>query len=135
MLLAFRASSHSFKAKDFHQACDGLDKTFVLAKNEHGQVIGAYTPVSRFGDGYKPDESYQSFLLGMNARVKMSVANPYKAIYCSNKMGPTFGGESSLFGLRTSFDFSISDNCNSNENSSFFFPKSYRFKERPVEIE
>lgn len=65
----------------------------------------------------------------------MSVANAYKAVYCSSKMGPTFGGESSLFGLKTSFDFSISDSCNSNENSSFFFPKSYRFKERPVEIE
>ena len=92
LVLAFRASHHEFKAKEFHQCCDGLENTFVLAKNQFGKVLGAYTPLSWFGDGFKPDESYQSFLLGVNSRVKMNVANPYKAIYCSPKMGPTFGG-------------------------------------------
>ena len=91
--------------------------------------------MSWFGDGFKPDESYQSFLLGVNSRVKMNVTNPYKATYCSPKLGPTFGGESKILNFMTSYDFSISDSCNINKNSSFCFPKSYRFKERPVEIE
>jgi hypothetical protein len=134
LLLAFRASNHGFKAKEFHQICDGLENSFVLARNEFGKVIGAYTPLSWFGDGFKPDESFQSFMLGVNSRVKMTVANPYRAICCSSKLGPTFGGESLILNLMTSYDFSISDSCNLNKNSSFSFPKSYRFKERPIEL-
>lgn len=73
--------------------------------------------------------------MGVNSRVKMNVANPYRAIHCSPKTGPTFGGESLILNFMTSYDFSISDCCDNNRNSSFSFPKSYRFKERPVEIE
>ena len=70
--------------------------------------------------------------MGINSRVKMTISNPYKAVYCSSKMGPTFGGESMLLNLMTTYDFSIGDGCNVNKNSTFGFPKSYRFKERPV---
>jgi hypothetical protein len=34
-----------------------------------------------------------------------------------------------------SHDFSISDECNKNKKSTMNFPRSYRFKGRPVETE
>lgn len=34
-----------------------------------------------------------------------------------------------------SYDFAISDECNSNKKSSMNFPKSYRFKGMPIETE
>ncbi len=77
----------------------------------------------------------KSFLIGVNSKRKMNLLNNSKAIYCSRKMGPTFGGETSLFNFKNSFDFSISDCCHSNSQSSFGQMKSYRSKSKPVEIE
>ena len=48
-------------------------------------------------------------------------------------MGPIFGGSTFMFNMIHSYDFAISDECNSNKKSSMNFPKSYRFKGIAIE--
>ena len=112
--------------------CDGIQGTLILARNEYEKVIGAYTPLSWYGQGYKGDEKFSTFIFGLNSKVRLNLVNPTKAIYCSRSMGPTFGGEAFMFNLMHSYDFSISDDCDNNRNSSMSFPRSFRFHERPV---
>ena len=41
--LLFRASEHDFKAKRFHQKCDGVHGTLTLVKTEFGKTIAGYS--------------------------------------------------------------------------------------------
>lgn len=63
-----------------------------MARNEFEKVIGAFTPLSWFGEGYKGDDKAGTFIFSLNSKARLSLANPSKAIYCSRGMGPTFGG-------------------------------------------
>jgi len=55
--LVYRASSHGWPNKKFHEICDDIGPTLVIAKSKAGKIFGGYTSVSwhsGFGD-YKVD--------------------------------------------------------------------------------
>ena len=41
--MIYRGSQHGFKAKDFHEQCDGKGPTISLFKLSNGECIGGYT--------------------------------------------------------------------------------------------
>jgi hypothetical protein len=41
--LIFRASQHNFEAAAFHEHCDNIEDTLVLAKTEFGKTIAGFT--------------------------------------------------------------------------------------------
>jgi ATP-dependent RNA circularization protein (DNA/RNA ligase family) len=42
--LLYRASDNDYDAVKFHQKCDQIPHTLVIAKTEHKKIIGGYTP-------------------------------------------------------------------------------------------
>lgn len=42
--MIYKASSANFSCEKFHQKCDGLRNTLVMAKTEFGKVIGLWCP-------------------------------------------------------------------------------------------
>lgn len=43
MQLVFRASDNNFRAKAFHEACDEVSDTLVVARTEFGKTIAGYS--------------------------------------------------------------------------------------------
>jgi hypothetical protein len=41
--LIFRASKYNFSAQAFHDHCDKIHDTFILARTEFGKTIGGYS--------------------------------------------------------------------------------------------
>lgn len=41
--MIYRGSLHGFSAKDFHQKCDGHDKTLTIVKTTQGYIFGGFT--------------------------------------------------------------------------------------------
>jgi hypothetical protein len=41
----YRASEHSFSTEIFHQLCDGIPDTLVIAETNSGKIIAGFTPV------------------------------------------------------------------------------------------
>ena len=113
--LLFRASEHQFKAKAFHQHCDGIKNTFVIARTDFGRTIAGFT--RRKWDSVSGDvngESKDAFLLQVDLMQKMEHQKG-RLICCIANYGPIFGDGS---------DFAIFDNCNTANNCAYF-PVSY----------
>ena len=113
--LLFRASEHQFKAAAFHQHCDGIENTFVIARTDFGRTIAGFT--RRKWDSVSGDvngESKDAFLLQVDLMQKMLHQNG-RLICCHANFGPCFGNGR---------DFGINDNCNTVNNYANF-PSSY----------
>ena len=111
--LLFRASEHQFKAKAFHEHCDGVADTFVIARTNFGKTIAGFTrhkwdSTSKWVKG----EAKGTFLLQVDLMRKMVHQNGV-VISCFAGNGPVFG-----------YDFQIKDNCNTVKNCAGF-PSSY----------
>ena len=91
----------------------------VIAKTEHGKVIGGYTPLhwvaSATGE-YRADKTDRSFLFSLSLNEKYELVRPMNTIYCRSDFGPTFGG---------GYDLHISNSCQNNTYSHSDFPHSY----------
>ena len=89
--LIYRASTHGGENSKFHEYCDDLGPTFVIAKSKAGKIFGGYSSVSwhsGFGD-YKVDTEALIFSTDM-----MQIFRPTKvscAIFCDSGYGPSFG--------------------------------------------
>ena len=111
--LLFRASEHQFKAAAFHQHCDGIENTFVIARTDFGRTIAGFTCHKWASIGGDVNgESKDAFLLQVDLMQKMEYQNG-RLIYCGADCGPWFGS-----------DFGIKDNCNTVNNYAYF-PVSY----------
>jgi hypothetical protein len=120
--LLWRGSRDGFKAKDFHDRCDGHSNTLVLILDTTGNIFGGFTPLSwesRIWNGKqglennvpKADPSLSSFIFTLhNPHNTPAMKFPLRstrceyAILCESTSGPVFGhGRPDIW---------IDDNCN-----------------------
>jgi hypothetical protein len=114
--IIYRGTNDGFKAKDFHDRCDGVGDTMTFIKTTNGSLFGGYTPIPwTSGGGAKWDPKTFLFSLRNNTRTQpMKLLNngPYSSntysIYCLKKSGPAFGG---------GCDICIANNSNVNTES------------------
>lgn len=95
----FRAKTHGFSARSFHEKCDNLSNTLILFKTQHtGLKFGAFSAVS----WESPTKSYYkrdklSFLFSISKRTKHEVyKNEDFCVLLHKELGPCFGGGSDL---------------------------------------
>lgn len=72
-------------------------------------------------------------MLSFDEKIKLSLLNRSKAIYCSQVLGPTFGGDTNYLSFFSSYDLLIGDKCSTNASSYYDFPKSYQFHHRSTD--
>src|SRR5437762_1250852 len=59
---------------NFHQKCDGVNKTLVIGKLENSnQIVGGYNPLDWNGEGYKC--TAKSFIFNISDRNDIKTAN------------------------------------------------------------
>jgi hypothetical protein len=108
--LLWRGGRDSFKARDFHDRCDGHPNTRTLIEGTRGNVFGSLTPVSwESGFKHKADASLKSFVFRLenphNVPARSFALKAKKmdeAIRCDSHCGPHF------------WDILVSDKCNAN---------------------
>jgi hypothetical protein len=94
--LLYRGTKDGFCADDFHVKCDGKSSTLTIIKVKGSDFIfGGYTEAEwqSFGrDKSDPNAFIFSLINKDNKSCKMNVTDPNRAIYCSSRRGPIFGG-------------------------------------------
>jgi hypothetical protein len=147
--LLWRGSRDGFRAKDFHERCDGHSNTLTLVTDTNGNIFGGFTPVEWDSkDNDKADPSGKSFLFTLKNQHNVGPKKfPLKAtarvaILTLSYRGPAFGGGADLM---------VWDQCNANNRShtlhfggdytndtglagDTFFTGSPRFQVREVEV-
>ncbi|EXX69231.1 hypothetical protein GLOIN_2v1837917 [Rhizophagus irregularis DAOM 181602=DAOM 197198] len=103
--LLYRRSRDGNTSKAFHEKCDNIESTIVIAKiTNTEQIVGGYNPLfwdksenfkstkDSFIFSFIDKNDYQSVKLGYPDE------NEYlSSIYCNENYGPTFGGGHDLF--------------------------------------
>jgi hypothetical protein len=108
--LIYKAAVDGFKAKDFHQKCDGKSNTMTIIKDANANIFGGFTGASWSEyDGFKEDPYAFIFSFSNNQKEKIliKVSEPTEAIYCHKDYGPSFGND----------DIKISNMSNCNQKS------------------
>jgi hypothetical protein len=94
--LLYRGTRDGFRAKDFHAKCDGKSSTLTIIKaKSSGFIFGGYTEAewdSCEEDKSDPNAFIFSLINEDNKPCKINVSDPNKAIFCSSRCGPIFGG-------------------------------------------
>jgi hypothetical protein len=133
--LLWRGSLDGFKAKNFHDRCDGHTNTLTVILDTEGNIFGGFTPLKwewrvwngKWGNDnncLKADESLQSFVFTLKnphnisaRRFPLKSTMKQQAIDCNFKSGPYFGCSPP--------DMIVSDNCNANTHSFTFLGHIY----------
>ena len=102
--LLFKASKDGFRAKDFHNYCDGRANTLTLVKTKTGRRFGGFTDQKWDQNGNKSGSN--GFLFSLD----------FKEIYYNKDSSYNIQGNSS-YGPYFGNDFYIGDNCDSDCNS------------------
>jgi hypothetical protein len=116
--LIYRASKDGFRAKDFHEKCDGQSNTFTIIKDANANIFGGFTGASwSKEDKYKKDTN--SFIFSLSNPENKLLLIPCKsfseAIRCEAEFGACFGNG----------DLVISNASNLNTRSSSKLAVSY----------
>ena len=115
----YRASLNDFSAEKFHECCDNIPNTLVVAKNSKGNIFGGFTPLcweeDEFGK-YKGDYSGKSFTFSVTNEEKYPLFEKEFAIECNKFCGPIFGRGASVW---------IYDKADCNSAYWHILPKSY----------
>ena len=119
--LLYRASRDGFGAINFHSKVNGILGTYVIIKTTNENIFGGYTKANWGSGGYVNDTTAYIFSL-VNAYNQPCVLNVIPtasstAAYTVAGQGPSFGG---------GFDFLISDQSNSNTDSSSALGHTYQ---------
>jgi hypothetical protein len=123
--LLWRGSRDGYRARDFHNRCDGHANTLTLIEDTGCNIFGGYTSVSWGSSrprGVKGPDPTESFLFTLkNPHGRPARQFPLKpdrkdsAITSSSKQGPTFG-----LG-----DIAVSDDCDTRASSARKFGTTY----------
>jgi len=129
--LLYRGSRDGFGAEDFHSKCDGKSSTLTIIKAKSSDFIfGGYTEASwqSFGGEINDPNAFIFSLINRdNKPCKINVSNPNKAIYCSSRFGPIFGGSILKEGKKLKRgDIKVSDNGNLNTDNFSFLGDAYK---------
>ncbi|GBC03014.1 hypothetical protein RclHR1_04930011 [Rhizophagus clarus] len=103
--LLYRRSRDGNTSKAFHEKCDNIESTIVVAKLTNSeQIVGGYNPL--FWDKSEEFKSTKdSFIFSFTNKnnyqsSKLGYPDEYEflsSIYCNGNYGPTFGGGHDLF--------------------------------------
>lgn len=138
--LLYRGSLHGFRAKDFHEKCDGVAKTLTLVKSNNSNIFGGYTEAQWDSSGVTKSDP-KAFLFSLENKEKQPIKINIKngvAIFCNSILGPTFGYEHKYRsyhdrygnyrqGNSIIYDLSISDQSNLNHDSFSSLESSYPY--------
>jgi hypothetical protein len=120
--LLYRGTRDGFGAKDFHTKCDGKSSTLTIIKAKSSDnIFGGYTEAKwESGENDKSDPNAFIFsLINRDSKpCKINVSDPNRAIYCSSRYGPIFGG--SIIREDTTFlngDIRVANNGNVNTDN------------------
>jgi hypothetical protein len=135
--LLYRGSRDGFGASHFHSKCDGKSPTLTIIKTDEGYIFGGYTQAkwnSSNATVIDPNAFIFSFKNAMNTQFK-SKAQSNCGIVCGSKFGPCFGHNydansginicSYSYDPHRSTDICVTDQANTNGNSSSGFPRYY----------
>jgi hypothetical protein len=129
--LLYRGTRDGFRARKFHEKCDGKSSTLTIIKaKSSGFIFGGYTDAewqSSGGDKSDPNAFIFSLINKDNKPCKMNVSDSNRAIFCSSRFGPIFGG--SFIREGTTFlngDIRVADNGNVNMESASFLGDAYK---------
>ena len=106
--LIFRASRDGYKAKDFHNKCDGINNTITFIKSKDGKRFGGFMDFPLNKDNYY-NNKVNSFVFDLN-ELEIYYNKEDNQIYNNNydyNYGPIFEGNKG---------FKISNNCDINKN-------------------
>lgn len=122
--LLYWGKRDGFGAKDFHKKCDFKANTLTIIKSTNGNIFGGYTDAQWDETGLTkkdPNAFIFSLVNEQNKPAKMKCLNGF-GITGHSSCGPVFGQYSSS-------DIFITDNCNTNNNTSTlgscFLPPTY----------
>ena len=89
--MLYSGKRDGLSASTFHERCDGVGDTLVIAR-ANGHVFGGYAKPQWHQRGeYSQDISKESFLFTCRNQSKHSLIKPNNAIYGRYDCGPTFG--------------------------------------------
>eukprot|EP01027_Heterolobosea_sp_BB2_P011137 GEZU01016240.1.p1 GENE.GEZU01016240.1~~GEZU01016240.1.p1 ORF type:complete len:536 (-),score=125.12 GEZU01016240.1:197-1804(-) len=146
--LCYRASEDGASAQIFHQKCDALGETIVVARTTDGCLIGGYNPTSWTSSQcyIRTPKAFIFSLVHLDPATGSLVSEPHKipvgrnavhnAVYNAEANGPTFGGGHDIY-----IDHTMkSGYCNShsyvsNEQTACFFMPGQRKQVQFEEIE
>ncbi|XP_024134774.1 interferon-induced protein 44-like [Oryzias melastigma] len=121
--LLYKATTHGFGGKAFHQICDNKSPTVSVGYNKFGYVFGGYTsqPFSQSGDWVEDDQAFL-FCFSKEKLNKYPVNNPPYAMKMTKNSGPNFGDT-------LIFVYENKPEMYSNPRNSkiTFFPRYYKF--------
>ena len=113
--LIFRASRDGYKAKNFHEKCDGKSNTLTLIKTKTKRRFGGFTE-----DKWENNRGYKNgkkgFIFSLDDKEIYYNKDGNYNIYCNSTFGPSFRSGP--------HDFTISDNCNMNNESFEYIQNS-----------
>ncbi|KAF9163828.1 hypothetical protein DFQ26_002084 [Actinomortierella ambigua] len=96
----YRASTHGFTSKAFHEHCDKKGPTLTVALASTGIIVGGFNSESwKSREGYSFSKTTFLFFYEPETSIFkrcLLIDSPWDAAYDSASKGPTFGGEPSL---------------------------------------
>jgi len=114
--LVYRASEDGFRAKDFHEKCDGIPNTLTIVKSTSGNVFGGFTERPwKLNEFFNNKNGFIFSLINKDG-------NPFRAScidessFCLSRHGPTFGNGK---------DLCLASRSNENELSFSNFGSGY----------
>ena len=117
-VLLYKATTHGFKAADFHRQCDNKGPKITFIKNNLGKRFGGFTNLSwDKSKNYKTNDK-DAFLFSLDLQKKFKNTNSNNVIYCHSNSGPRFGGGHDIY-------IAESSNTNNGNGSYCNFPHSY----------
>jgi hypothetical protein len=129
--LLYRGTKDGFRAEDFHDRCDGKSSTLTIIKVKSSDFIfGGYTEAeweSCEEEKSDPNAFIFSLINKDNKPCKINVSDPNRAIYCSSRFGPIFGGLIIEEGYKwVNGDIRVADNGNLNTDNGSFLGDAYK---------
>lgn len=146
--LVYRASTHGFKAKDFHSKCDGLTKTLTIIRTTQCFIFGGYTEAAWSQKGsYETDQN--SFIFSLVNKDKkpmvLHCSESQYAISGNSSFGPTFGGGLDIY-IADKSNLNLSNYSNlgftykhpqyvyGSDEAKSFLAGSYNFQTLEIEV-
>jgi hypothetical protein len=140
----YQASVHGFSLSNFHLKVDGFFGSFLIIKNENGNIFGGFTSAD-WGAAQNGIQDPSSFIFTLinqnNLPCKLTrYDNPASGISSSNQFSIQSGPNNSFISFGVGYDIYIADQSVSNNKSftnlgySFQLPPGYVFPSDNLKI-
>lgn len=113
--LLYRGSEHNFSIPEFRKFCDKKKNNLCLVKTEHGNIIGAYTPIAwdtNLNSQYVSDAALKTFIFSLTLNKKFVQKNGGNTTHHYSSWGPRFGNDGTC-------DLAIGENGNNGSTKCY----------------